>query len=168
MKSLLLITLKKYSKIILSVIQHYNHEKYWRRRNYVISCNGSLLLKLYYLYYIKKTDYHWGSSFGTDINNGSVFDTPPFLPHGPNGIIVGHDAKVGKNLTIYQHVTIAHGNVIIGDNVMLGAGAVILPNVTIGDNVKVGAKCVVIENIPNDSTVVLSKPRIIIKDIAGK
>ncbi len=73
MKSLLLCILKKYAKTILSVIQHYNHEKYWRRRNYVIAHDGFLILKLYYLFFIKKTDNHWGCSLGTDINSGSVF-----------------------------------------------------------------------------------------------
>lgn len=51
----------------------------------------------------------------------------------------------------------------ISDNVMLGAGAKILPNVSIGNNVKVGANCVVVEDVPNGATVVLPKSRIIIK-----
>lgn len=89
----------------------------------------------------------------------------PNEPNWDNRIIVGHDAKIGSNLTIYQHVTISHGDVIIGDNVMLGAGAVVLPNVTTGNNVKVEINCVVVENIPDDSTVVLPKPRIIAKAI---
>lgn len=88
---------------------------------------------------------------------------PPILPHGPAGIFVGHDVEVGKNLVIYQQVTIAHGKVIIGDNVLLGAGAKILPNLCIGSNAKIGANCVVVETIPESATVVLPKPRIILK-----
>lgn len=65
---------------------------------------------------------------------------------------------------IFQQVTIAHGNVKIGNNVLIGAGAKILPNVTIGNNVKIGANCVVVENIPDNSTVVMPKPNIIVKD----
>ena len=57
-----------------------------------------------------------------------------------------------------------HGNVIIGDNVYIGAGAKILPNVKIGNNVKIGANAVVIEDIPDNATVVMQKPRIIIKN----
>ena len=41
------------------------------------------------------------------------------------------------------------------DNVMIGAGAKILPGVTIGNNVKVGANCVVVEDVPDNCTVVL-------------
>ena len=90
-------------------------------------------------------------------------DYPPLLPHGPNGIIVGHDCVIGSNCRIFQQVTIAHGNVRIGNNVMIGAGAKILPNVNIGNNVKIGANCVVVEDIPDGATVVMPKPRIILK-----
>lgn len=88
---------------------------------------------------------------------------PPLLPHGLNGIIIGHDAIIGSNCCIYQQVTIAHGNVRIGNNVIIGAGAKILSNVAIGNNCKIGANCVVVENIPDNATVVLHKPRIIVK-----
>ena len=64
---------------------------------------------------------------------------PPLLPHGPNGIIVGHDAWIGKNCKIFQQVTIVEGNV------------------------KIGANAIVVENVPDNATVVLQKPRIIIK-----
>lgn len=155
----------KWGRILLYWIQHYNHKKYWKRRSIVTNPNDKtcLLLKLYYLYYIKRTDAYHNCSFGTNLNSGAYFATPPYLPHGPNGIIVGHDVVVGSNSIIYQQVTISHGRVKISDNVMLGAGAKILPNVSIGNNVKVGANCVVVEDVPNGATVVLPKSRIIIK-----
>lgn len=155
----------KFGKWILSMIQHYNHKKYWRRREIVVNpySKTNILLKLYYLYYIKKTDAYHNCSFGTNLGSGTIFHTPPHLPHGPNGIIVGHDLEIGANVTIFQQVTIAHGGGKIGDDVMIGAGAKILAGVNIGSNVKVGANCVVVEDVPNDSTVVLPKPRIILK-----
>ncbi len=111
----------------------------------------------------KKTDAYHNCSFGTNLNSGAFFTTPPHLPHGPNGIIVGHDTCIGNDITIFQQITISHGRVKIGDNVMLGAGAKVLPGVTIGSYVKVGANCVVCEDIPDNATVVLLKPRIILK-----
>lgn len=155
----------KYVKLILSIIQRYNHEKYWKRREITVNprCRKSKLLKLYYLLYLKKADARHNASFGTNLNSGAVFLSPPILPHGPNGIIVGHDSIIGKNCTIFQQVTIAHGNVIIGDNVLIGAGAKILPGVSIGNNAKIGANCVVVEDVPDNATVVLHKPRIIVK-----
>ena len=85
------------------------------------------------------------------------------MPHGPNGIIVGHDVRIGKNVTICQQVTIMHGGGQVGDNVLIGAGAKILPGVRIGDNAKIGANCVVVEDVPAGSTCVLQKPRILMR-----
>lgn len=158
----------KFGIYILGIIQGYNHKKYWRRREFVINPNSkaSLLRKLYYLYYIKKVDSRKCCSFGTNLNAGAYFQEPPLLPHGPNGIIVGHDVRIGKNVTIHQQVTIMHTGVkegtVIGDNVVIGAGAKILPGVKIGHDVKIGANAIVVEDIPPYATVVLQKPRIII------
>lgn len=150
---------------VRSFIQKYNHERYWTRRSKVIDPNDKTpkIIKLLWLLLIKRSDAFNCASFGTNLNSGANFLSPPHLPHGLNGIIIGHDVKVGLNCTIYQQVTIAHGNVVIGDNCLIGAGAKILPNVKIGNNVKIGANCVVVEDIPDNATVVMSKPRVIVK-----
>ena len=96
--------------LLASHITGYNHSKYWRRRAKVVDSNyHNVLAKLWYLYYIKRTDAKHLSSFGTFYNGGSFFLSTPILPHGMNGIIVGYDAKIGTNVTIYQQVTIAMG-----------------------------------------------------------
>ena len=156
----------KFGLKVLSWIQHYNHYKYWKRRYIVTSSSNKtpFFIKLYYLYYIKKIDAYHNCSFGTNLNSGAFFATPPHLPHGPNGIIIGHDVCIGKRCTIFQQVTIAHGDVKISDDVMIGAGAKILPGVIIGSNVKIGANCVVVEDVPDNATVVLPKPRIICRN----
>lgn len=158
--------LSSMTRWLMSVIRGYNHSKYWKRRSKVVDPNAKtpLLLKLYYLYYIKKTDARHHCSFGTGMGYGASFATPPYLPHGPNGIIVGHDAKVGSGCIIYHQVTIAGGNVVIGDRTELGAGAKVLPNVSIGNHCHVGANAVVVEDMPDYSTCVLQKPRIIQKN----
>lgn len=150
---------------LLNYIQGYNHTKYWHRRSIVIDPHSKapLILRLYYLIWIKKTDAKHLSSFGTNLGSGAQFASPPELPHGPNGIICGHDAKIGKNCRIFQQVTIAHGNVRIGDHTEIGAGAKILPGVTIGNHCHIGANAIVVENVPDYATCVLTKPRIIIK-----
>lgn len=157
--------LPKLSLWFMSLISRYNHDKYWRRRSVVIDKNNKtpLLIKMYYLIWIKRVDAKLHCSFGTSLNYGAQFLTPPMLPHGPSGIIVGHDAVIGKNVVIYHQVTITGGGVVIGDNVMLGAGAKVLPSVNIGNHCKGGANAVVVENMPDNSTCVLQKPRIIKK-----
>lgn len=156
----------KLVKFFAGVVQHYNHDKYWKYREIVINPNNSYpkLVKLYMLYYIKKCDAFNNASLGTDINQGAVFETRPELPHGLNGIIVHMRAKFGKNATIYQQVTVGSmkgGTPQFGDNVVLGTGCVILGGVKIGNNVKIGANAVVVKDIPDNSTVVPQPVRII-------
>ena len=45
----------KYIRIIAGYVQHYNPEKYWRRRGIVVDPNNKTpkIIKLLYLYYIK-------------------------------------------------------------------------------------------------------------------
>jgi serine O-acetyltransferase len=95
----------------------------------------------------------------------------PVLPHGLKGIFISQCAIIGKNCTIFQQVTIGSnmltgskgfGGPIIGDNVLIGAGAKIIGNVKIGSNVKIGANAVVVKDIPDNATVVMVAPRIII------
>ena len=97
----------------LSLIQGYSHEKYWKRRERVVSGKGFFLWRAYYLLWIKRVDAKHLSSFGTNWGKGASFASPPLLPHGPNGIIVGHDVSIGRNVTICQQVTIMHGGGVI-------------------------------------------------------
>ena len=152
-------------QLLLNWKHGYNHRKYWKRRSDVVNPHSKKpwLLRLYYLWWIKRIDAKHHCSFGTNLNAGASFSSPPFLPHGPNGIICGHDVKVGANCIIYHQVTIAGGNVTIGDCTELGAGAKVLPNVTIGSHCHVGANAVVVENMPDYSTCVMQRPRIILK-----
>ena len=82
--------------------------------------------------------------------------------HGA-GVVIGGGCCIGKNFTIYQNSTVGwnKGFPKIGNNVYVGAGAVIIGDINIGDNVKIGAGTVVVDDIPNNSTVVGIKPRVI-------
>ena len=51
--------------------------------------------------------------------------------------------------------------VVIGDNVFLGYGSIIMPGVTIGSNVVIGAGSVVTKDVPDDSVVAGVPGRII-------
>lgn len=72
-------------------------------------------------------------------------------------VVVHYNAKIGKNCTLHQFVTIG-GNgrgkaPIIGDNCFVGAGAVIIGDIKIGNNVTVGANAVVTKDVPDNATV---------------
>ena len=160
----------QYSGILKKVwahAQHFNYEKYWKMRDYVVSHGGGLKSWLY-LYRIKKMDTLNHASMGTHISFPSaVFLGHPILPHGLNGIIIANDSTIGRNCTIYHQVTISggvDGGPIIGDNVLIGAGAKIIGNVKIGNNAKIGAGCIVTVDVPDNATAVMPKPRIILHD----
>lgn len=153
------------TRFFMSMVSGYNHEKYWKRRTEVINPNSKVcaLLRIYYLLYIKRVDCKHLCSFGTMYNNGAQFVTPPHLPHGPNGIIVGYDAKIGANVTIYHQVTIPAGGVEIGDGTIIYPGAKLIQGVKVGKRCRIGANVVVSEDIPDGATVVPAKSRIVFK-----
>lgn len=84
-----------------------------------------------------------------------------------HGIVIHHDCKIGEGTIIYQNVCLGgrNGSIgpIVGKNCFIGAGACILGNIIIGDNVRIGANAVVMEDIPNNCTVVGVPARIVRK-----
>ena len=76
------------------------------------------------------------------------------------GIIIHHNAAIGKRLNIGQGVTIGelgkgHGGVpVIGDDVYIGVGASVLGNITVGNNAVIGAGAVVLKDVQKGETVV--------------
>lgn len=79
--------------------------------------------------------------------------------HGNASVIFAK--KIGKNCSIYQQVTLGRGKIngersipIIGDNVNIYAGAIVIGGITIGNNVNIGAGTVVNKDIPDNCTVV--------------
>lgn len=90
------------------------------------------------------------------------------------GLYVGHgwgtviNAKeIGKNCVVGQNVTIGSRNLkkpVLGDNVDVYANAIVLGDITIGNNTKIGAGAVVVKNVPSNCIVVPAKSNIIRKD----
>lgn len=152
---------------VLAHIQHYDAKKYWKRREYVVKPGGNKLLKLFYLLYVKECDAFNKASMGTDWNHGAVFETPPRLPHGLNGIIVSPDAHIGKDCIIFHQVTIGNDyrkleNVpTVGNNVIIYPGAKIVGRVHIGNNCEIGANAVITQDIPDNAVVVCEEVRTI-------
>lgn len=157
---------------IYSIIFGYNEKKYWQRRQKLVNPknNTPFILKMYYLIYCKRAEAKNASSIGTALNQGATFATIPNLPHGITGIFVAHSAVIGRNCTILQNVTIGSSKSkapIIGDNCIIGAGAVIVGGIEIGDNCNIGANCTVFKNVPDNTTVVCQMPRYISKTNNG-
>lgn len=82
------------------------------------------------------------------------------FPH-PVGIVIGDGVRIGRNVYIYQNVTIGllekatKGEVpkypMLGDEVIVYAGAVIVGGISIGHRSIIGANAVISCDIPSDS-----------------
>ena len=88
--------------------------------------------------------------------------------HGNSTIV--YAKSIGKNFLVHQNVTVGRGKKIdgndvpvIGDNVFIGTGAIVIGGIHIGNNVKIGAGTVVNKDIPDNCTVVGNSMRIICK-----
>ena len=96
------------------------------------------------------------SSKGEPIGEGLLVE------HGFSTII--NVESMGRYCHVYQQVTIGWrngGQPLIGDNVMVCAGALVLGKIKIGDDVIIGAGSVVTKDIPSHSIVVGNPARII-------
>ena len=87
-----------------------------------------------------------------------------FIQHGLSTVI--NAESIGENCWVNQQVTIGYkdetsGRPKIGDSVYVFAGAKIIGGVTIGNNVKVGANAVVVKDVPDNCTVVGVPARIV-------
>lgn len=72
--------------------------------------------------------------------------------------------SIGDNLYVNHLVTVGEiegRRPVIGKNVQLHAGSIIIGGITIGDNVIVGAGAVVVKDVPNNCTVVGNPSRVI-------
>lgn len=82
------------------------------------------------------------------------------MPH-LNGIFIHANAVLGENCVIFQQVTIGvneHRNARkpprLGNRVYVGAGAKLIGDICIGDDVRIGANAVVTKDVPSGTTVV--------------
>ena len=150
-----------------AIVSGFNYNRYWKIHDKLEKCSSPKLLKYFYMLYLKRIEAKQCSSLGHKIDIVPHFDSHPYLPHGLKGIFISNRSSFGKNCRIYQNVTVGikYPNVLIGahvgDNVIIGAGAIIIGSVHIGSNVKIGAGAVVTHDIPDNCTVVGNPARII-------
>jgi serine O-acetyltransferase len=95
-----------------------------------------------------------------EIHPGATIGRRFFIDHG-SGVVIGETTIIGDDVLLYQGVTLGgtggergKRHPTLGNRVVIGTGAKVLGNILIGDNVKVGAGSVVVHNVPDNSTVV--------------
>lgn len=107
---------------------------------------------------------------GIEIHPGATIGKRFFIDHGA-GIVIGETAEIGDNVMLYHGVTLGgtgkqknKRHPTVEDNVMIGAGTIVLGPVTIGANTKIGAGSVVTQDLPPNVTAVGSPVMIVRKD----
>jgi serine O-acetyltransferase len=97
---------------------------------------------------------------GIEIHPGATIASGLCIDHGM-GTVIGETAEIGENCTLYQGVTLGgtgkergKRHPTLGNGVVVGVGASILGSITIGDNSLIGAGAVVLQPVPPDSTAV--------------
>ena len=97
---------------------------------------------------------------GVEIHPAARIGDSLFIDHGA-GVVIGETAEIGRNVTLYQGVTLggtgfARGkrHPTVGDDVVVGSGAKLLGPIDVGHCAKIGANSVVVHDVPANSTVV--------------
>ena len=97
---------------------------------------------------------------GIEIHPGAKIGRRFFIDHGM-GVVIGETAETGDDVLMYQGVVLGGTTLekkkrhpVLGNNVVVGAGAIVLGAITIGDGARIAAGSVVIYDVPPGATVV--------------
>lgn len=128
------------SRQLLKSIRDYQR---WKKRSGLLALFVSKACVLKHLI--------WSTITSADIPLNCEIGGGLLIPH-PNGIVIHPDTKIGVNCLIHQQVTfgVKRGSGLaptIGGHVDIGAGAKIIGPIHIGDDVLVGANAVVVKDV---------------------
>ncbi len=89
-----------------------------------------------------------------EIHPGAVIGRRFFIDHGA-GVVIGETSEIGDDVLMYHGVLLGGVTLqkkkrhpTIGNNVMIGAGTIILGPIHIGDGARIGAASLVIKDVP--------------------
>lgn len=113
---------------------------------------------------------------GIDIHPGATIGPSFFIDHG-TGVVIGETAIIGRNVRLYQHVTLGARaplglsrvgprerfarHPVVEDDVTIYPGATILGRVTIGRGSTIGGNVWLLRDVPPNSVVVQPEARIL-------
>jgi len=97
---------------------------------------------------------------GIEIHPGARIGRRFFVDHGM-GVVIGETAEIGDDVLMYQGVVLGGTTLekkkrhpTLGNNVVVGAGAIVLGAINIGDGARISAGSVVVHDVPPGATVV--------------
>ncbi|MCD8003153.1 MAG: poly-gamma-glutamate biosynthesis protein [Clostridia bacterium] len=139
---------------------NWRYVKLLRYCEYHRNCGTPLHYFLFAINRIKKN--RLGMKIGVDIGENHV-GRGLLIYHNGSIVVNGIDLKIGENLKLHGANCIGNNgknfdSPIIGDNVELGVGAIIIGGVTIGNNVVIAANATVINDCKQDNVVLAGTP----------
>ncbi len=97
---------------------------------------------------------------GIEIHPGAKIGRRLVIDHGV-GVVIGETAEIGDDCVIFHGVTLGgikfdkvKRHPTVGNRVLIGAGAKVLGPLLIGDDVKIGANAVVMKDVHAGATIV--------------
>src|SRR3989339_1382849 len=97
---------------------------------------------------------------GIEIHPGATIGRRFFIDHGM-GVVIGETAEIGDDVLLYQGVVLGGTSLekkkrhpTLGNNVVVGAGAIVLGAIKLGNNSRIGAGSVVLHEVPANATAV--------------
>lgn len=105
---------------------------------------------------------------GIEIHPGAKVGKGFFMDHGM-GMVIGETTQIGDNCVLFHNVTLGgtgkhkgKRHPTIGNNVMIGTGAILLGPIKVGNNVKIGANTfILMQDVPDNTTVAGTPGRIV-------
>ena len=104
---------------------------------------------------------------GVEIHPGATIGRRFFIDHGM-GVVIGETSEIGDDVLLYQGVVLGgtthekkKRHPTIGNNVVIGAGAILLGDIVIGDEARVGAGSVVVTSLEPKTTAIGVPARVI-------
>jgi len=95
-----------------------------------------------------------------EIHPGAKIGRRFFIDHGA-GVVIGETAEIGDDVLMYQGVVLGGTTLekkkrhpTVGNNVVIGAAAILLGPVTVGGGAQIGANSVVVKSVPPGAIVV--------------
>ena len=97
---------------------------------------------------------------GVEIHPGAKIGRRFFIDHGM-GVVIGETAEVGDDVLMYMGTVLGgtsqdkiKRHPTLEDDVIVGAGSILLGPITVGRGAKIGAGSVVVKSVPTGATVV--------------
>lgn len=146
--------------LIWRYLSYYRVSQYYREKMQNVSGLNKYIIKLAYRYYVKKKNSYSYKS-GVEIANNRLLGRRLDIWHsdvvinchlGNDCVFHGHNIVGNKGLSKADEIPI------LGNNIDIGAGAVLIGNIRIADNCVIGSNAVVTKDVTTPGVTIVGVP----------